>query len=101
MKRRWRILLVGSVLALCAGRAQAAAEPPRNAVFALILGVNRSVDADLKPLRYADDDAVRYQELFRSLGAKTVLLANLDEETSALSPQAAAEALPPTRAFWH
>ena len=99
MKRRWGIALAGSVLALCAGRAQAASEPPRNAVFALIMGVNRSVDADLKPLRYADDDAVRYQELFRSLGAKTVLLANLDEETSALSPQAAAEALPPTRAF--
>ena len=65
----------------------------------MILGVNHGVDADLKPLHYADDDAVRYQELFRSLGAKTVLLADLDQETSALSPQAAAEALPPTRAF--
>jgi hypothetical protein len=99
MKRLWCIGLTGTVLAFCADRAQTASEPPRNAVFALIMGVNRSVDADLKPLRYADDDAVRYQELFRSLGAKTVLLANLDEETSALSPQAAAEALPPTRAF--
>jgi len=37
-----------------------------NAVYALIVGANRSVDADLKPLRYADDDAVRYQELFRA-----------------------------------
>jgi hypothetical protein len=62
------------------------------------MGVNRSVDADLKPLLYADDDAVRYQELFRSLGGKTQLLARLDRETTALSPQAAAEALPPTRA---
>jgi hypothetical protein len=71
---------------------------PRNAVFALILGVNRSVDADLKTLVYADDDAVRYQELFRALGARTQLLARLDRETMALSPQAAAEALPPTHA---
>ena len=98
MKPSWPIGLAGAVLALFAGRAQAAPEPPHNAVFALIVGVNRSVDADLKPLRYADDDAVRYQELFRSLGAKTVLLATLDQETSALSPQAAAEALPPTHA---
>ena len=71
---------------------------PSHAIFALIMGVNRSVDAELKPLLYADDDAVRYQELFRSLGAKTQLLARLDAETTALSPQAAAEALPPTRA---
>jgi hypothetical protein len=70
-----------------------------NAVYALIVGANRSVDADLKPLRYADDDAVRYQELFRALGARTLLLATLDEETSRLSPQAAAEAQPPTHAF--
>jgi hypothetical protein len=72
---------------------------PHNAVFALIMGVNRSVDTELKTLLYADDDAVRYQELFRSLGARTQLLARLDRETTALSPQAAAEALPPTRAY--
>jgi hypothetical protein len=76
---------------------RAAEKPPRNAVFALIMGVNRSVDADLKSLLYADDDAVRYQELFRALGARTQLLARLDRDTTALSPQAAAEALPPTR----
>jgi len=62
------------------------------------MGVNRSVDAELKTLLYADDDAVRYQELFRALGARTQLLARLDGETTVLSPQAAAEALPPTRA---
>jgi hypothetical protein len=80
------------------GAAQAAEEASHPALFALIIGVNRSVDAELKPLLYADDDAVRYQELFRSLGARTQLLARLDRETTALSPQAAAEALPPTRA---
>ena len=80
------------------GAAQAAEEAPRPALFALIIGVNRGVGAELKPLLYADDDAVRYQELFRSLGARTQLLARLDRETTALSPQAAAEALTPTRA---
>ena len=90
-------ILVALVL-LWGGPARGAAERPRNAVFALIMGVNRSVDADLKTLLYADDDAVRYQELFRALGARTQLLARLDRETTAMSPQAAAEALPPTHA---
>ncbi len=70
MKPLWRIGLVGVVLTLFADRAQAAPEPPRNAVFALILGVNRSVDADLKPLHYADDDAVRYGECFAVLAPR-------------------------------
>ena len=52
-------------------------KPLPNAVYALIVGTNRSVDADLKPLRYADDDAVRYQELFRALGARTPVARNL------------------------
>jgi hypothetical protein len=84
---------------LGAGPVHGADERPRNAVFALIIGVNRSVDTELKPLLYADDDAVRYQELFRALGARTQLLARLDRETTALSPQAAAESLPPTREY--
>jgi hypothetical protein len=79
------------------GNADAADEAQRPALFALIIGVNRSVESDLRPLLYADDDAVRYQELFRFLGAKTQLLARLDPETAALSPQAAAEAIPPTK----
>ena len=41
--------LVALVL-LWGGPAHAANERPRNAVFALIMGVNRSVDADLKTL---------------------------------------------------
>jgi hypothetical protein len=91
--------LLGVLALLWVGPVHGADKRPRNAVFALIMGVNRSVDADLKTLLYADDDAVRYQELFRSLGARTQLLARLDRETTALSPQAAAEALPPTHAF--
>ena len=94
--RRLAVVL-GILCLLWVAPVHGADKRPRNAVFALIMGVNRSVDADLKTLLYADDDAVRYQELFRALGARTQLLARLDRETTALSPQAAAEALPPTR----
>jgi hypothetical protein len=67
------------------------------AVFALILGVNASVDPGTPKLHYADDDAARYLDLFRSLGARTYVLTRLDENTQRLHPQMAAEALPPVR----
>jgi hypothetical protein len=76
--------------------ARADEEPP--ALFALIVGVNRSADADLPPLAYADDDALRYHDLFRSLGARTYLLTRPDENTRRVSPQAVAEAREPRRA---
>ena len=68
------------------------------AIFALVVGANKSVDSKLKPLRYADDDAARYFELFRMLGARTFLLTDLDENTRRLHPQAEAEARPPDHA---
>jgi hypothetical protein len=75
-----------------------AAAEPQSATFALIVGVNRGADRDLPMLRYADDDAARYQALFRLIGARTHLLARLDANTRRLHPQAAAEALLPRRA---
>jgi hypothetical protein len=57
-----------------------------------------SVDADLPPLKYADDDAATYLDLFRVLGARTYLLSRLDDNTRRLHAQAAAEALEPRRA---
>jgi len=68
------------------------------ATFALIVGSNVSVDADLPPLKYADDDAATYLDLFRVLGARTYLLSRLDDNTRRLHAQAAAEALEPKRA---
>jgi hypothetical protein len=59
--------------------------------------VNRAVDADLPPLAYADDDALRYHDLFRSLGARTYLLTRPDGNTRRVSPQAVAEARDPRR----
>jgi hypothetical protein len=80
------------------GRTARAEETGVGATFALIIGSNVSVDRDLPPLKYADDDAASYQELFRLLGARTYLVSRLDEDTRRLHPQAAAEALEPTRA---
>jgi hypothetical protein len=64
---------------------------------AIVIGSNASVDQELAPLRYADDDAVRFQDLFRTLGLRTHLLARLDEATSRLHPQASRQARPPTQ----
>jgi hypothetical protein len=83
------------------------AQPPTNpaepgapvpARFALVLGVNKSLDPDAPVLRYADDDAAKYQELFRGLGARTYLVARFDANTASLHGQAVAEARAPTQA---
>jgi hypothetical protein len=73
-------------------------DPAAYASFALIVGVNKSVDSDAATLRYADDDAARYLDLFRALGARSYVLARLDENTRRIHPQVAAEAMPPVKA---
>lgn len=89
--------LIALVWTLVASRARADATTGR-ATFALVIGANRSVDTELAPLKYADDDAARYLDLFRLLGARTYLLARLDDNTRRIHPQAAAEALEPRKA---
>ena len=64
----------------------------------LILGVNRAGDAELPQLRYADDDAARYQELFHALGGRIYLLTRPDENTSRISASALTGARTPNRA---
>ena len=90
---RWLTLFSIALALLVSARARA--EP--TASFALIVGVNQGADRELPKLRYADDDAARYQDLFRLLGARTHVLARIDENTARLHAQAAAEAAPPTR----
>ena len=91
-----RLLFALVVSATICGAGRLAAQEKPRAIFALIVGVNRSADAELPTLRYADDDAARSFELFRSLGAQTYLLTRLDENTRRLHPQASAEGLEPT-----
>jgi hypothetical protein len=81
-------------------RAEGAPGPaaaPAAARFAIVVGVNHSIDANAPMLRYSDDDAALYQDLFRSLGARTYVLTRFDQNTQRLHPQAAAEAQDPRR----
>jgi hypothetical protein len=91
--------LISATILIGVGSVAQAAQPdelrtPAVARFALIIGVNQSPEPGVLPLRYADDDAARYRDLFRAVGARTFLLASLDENTRRLHPEAAAEAAP-------
>lgn len=73
----------------------------RPQIYAVVVGNNaapRGADIERLPdLQYADDDAVRYDQFFSSLGAKSWLLAVLDEETQRRHPGTSARARRPTR----
>jgi hypothetical protein len=58
-------------------------------LFALAIGWNAPPEAqpELSPLRYADDDAVRFHRLFAQAGAASTLLAELDAETARRHPE--------------
>ncbi len=64
--------------------------------YAIIVSANRSLDSEVEPLTYADDDAVRYAEVFTLLGTQVWLLAELDAETAALARRPGVQ--PPSRA---
>jgi hypothetical protein len=98
MRRARHLAAFVAILVACVLATRVAAAENARAVFALIVGSNQSVDADVAPLHYADDDAARYFDLFRLLGMRTVLLARIDDSTKKLHPQAAAEAQLPRRA---
>ena len=51
---------------------------------AIVIGSNASVDSELPPLRFADDDALRFAALFRALGIETQVLTRPDDATRAL-----------------
>jgi hypothetical protein len=75
-----------------------AATAPAPRTYALIVSYNGTPSADLRPLRYADDDGVRYYELFNTVADRTVLLSVLDEDTQRQAPGIAALSQVPTRA---
>ncbi len=72
--------------------AQGARAEPRELVLVLVVGVNHSVDQGVQDLRFADDDAARYFDLFTALGEEAYLLARLDDNTRRLHADAAANA---------
>lgn len=75
-----------ALTALVVGMGTAHAEGPRpsHQTFALIIGVNRPQEPGLAPLRFADDDAFKYEALFRTLGAQTITLTVADENSRRL-----------------
>ncbi|MHC4836703.1 MAG: caspase family protein [Planctomycetota bacterium] len=64
--------------------------------FALVVANNRPAAGALQPLRYADDDGVRYARLFESAGVEVTLLSVLDADSQARHPRMAARSTPPT-----
>jgi len=80
-------LKAAALIALALGSVPAGAqERPAADVFALVIGVNRSANPRLPVLHYADDDAARFTDVLRSLGAHVVVLADVDENTARLHP---------------
>ncbi len=57
--------------------------------LALVIGVNRSVDRNVPALRFADDDAARYFDLFDALQIPAELVTRLDADTRKLHEKAA------------
>lgn len=65
--------------------------------IAVVIGGNRSDVLGVPALRFADDDAVRYQELFSLFATRVDLLAVLDDDTQRRHPEAAGISRVPTR----
>lgn len=68
--------------------------------YAIIIGNNLrpSGHPELRDLRFADDDAARYYELFRRAGPAAALLTSFDAETQRRFPELASITDPPTPA---
>ena len=85
------------MIALTALLTLLAAGPGEPRTYALIVSYNGAPEPDMRPLRYADDDGVRYYELFNTVAERTVLLSVLDEETQRQARNLAAATQVPTR----
>ena len=67
--------------------------------FVLIVGNNASATLGRPPLQFADDDAAKYDTVFRLLApdATVWVLTELDKDTARLFPEVRQRAEPPTR----
>ncbi|HEY3444713.1 MAG TPA: caspase family protein [Myxococcales bacterium] len=76
------------------------ATPARAAVktYALVIGVNTSVDPGVASLKYADDDAAKYARLFDRIADSTTLLTVFDADSRLVYKDLADRALVPDRA---
>src|SRR6185436_2967166 len=92
------ILILALVVCLHARRGHADSRPGR-AVFALIVTTNHGASGAQPDLHYADDDGIKYFELFRTLAPDTnvVLHTELDRDSERLYPWARSVVHPPTK----
>ena len=74
------------------------ASAARTARFALVIGNNETLSKELKPLRFADDDAARIAELWLELGAEVELLTVFDQASQARFPSLVGRAEQPSKA---
>lgn len=93
MSRR-SILIAASLGLVSASTAIAAMAPTRR--FAVIVAENQPRSPNLPPLRFADDDALRYASWFEALGAEVRVLVVADADTQRRHPRAVSAARPPT-----
>lgn len=84
------------LVVLCFGALAASAAPVK--AYAIIVGNNDSVQPDVKPLRFADDDAAKYYELLRPAAAELVLLTVMDADTQRVHQDLPAVSIAPSRA---
>jgi len=92
-------LWVGAALLLVSSTATAeqASGETETRRYALIVANNDSVDTDVEPLEFADDDGARYYEMFASLTDETRLLTTLDSDSQRIFPEIAERTVPPSR----
>jgi len=96
--RARRMVRASRHLALFAVLAWSGAAAARTVAYAIAIGNNAAPAPALPVLHYADDDAVRYHQLFSRFAAEAHLLAVLDPETQHRYPGLAGSAELPTLA---
>ena len=79
MRRALLLAMLVSAIVGAGGEVRAGAGGART--YAIVIGNNTSFETDLPRLKYADDDAARYYELFKALGAEVELFTVLDPES--------------------
>lgn len=73
------------------------AKAPSN-TYVMIVANNHSLDKNVKSLRYADDDAIAYYDLFSLVGSHVELFTVFDDETAKLHPKLSGKVQIPTKA---
>jgi hypothetical protein len=96
-RRVFTILACASVLTWVWPGSSVAAVDRTRQTYAMIIGYNGSPDPGTPALRYADDDAIAYAELFRENGATVRLHTEVDAASAPLHQELELVLAPPTR----